>query len=109
MTFFMSMVMVHEFNDAADNVYDIGKQIRHLADSMENIVGVELLFPGAQMDSMLLLGEVSKCRRDISVFGGYPMGHDMGDYVLKELYVKVDDALYVAKNIGRNCVVAAEC
>ncbi|MBR1599443.1 MAG: hypothetical protein IJ661_11125 [Lachnospiraceae bacterium] len=37
-----SLVSVHEFNDAADNVYDIGKQIRYLADSTENIVGVDI-------------------------------------------------------------------
>ena len=92
---------------------EAGRQIVKEAESIEELKAVEVLFPGADMDSISLLKEISTLPRKIRIFGCYPVGHKQtdpvilgwgsgfsGDAVLAVFYSGSDLHLDTGKSVG---------
>lgn len=55
----------------------VGTQVRDLLNAVPDLKGAELLFPGTETDTQQMFREISGCRKDIAIFGGYPGGHQV--------------------------------
>ena len=77
MMFESADVRVHRFEKAIGSEKSIGTQICELADSVEHIKALELMLPGTNIHTRTMFEEISKCNKDIQVFGGYAGGHSM--------------------------------
>ena len=71
-------IEVHIYDDLARNEKSVGRMIRKDIDARvpENIKAVELLLPGAFMDTLHMYEELQKCDRSVCIFGGYAGNHD---------------------------------
>ena len=65
-------IEVHIYDDLARNEKSVGRMIRKDIDARvpENIKAVELLLPGAFMDTLHMYEELQKCDRSVCIFGG---------------------------------------
>ena len=103
-----SLTKVYYFDNASTKAAEIGAQIKELADKTENVSAIELLFPGAGMDSMSILNKASECAPDISIFGGYPIGHDMDNdesFIITDKKIDTDTVaviIYSGKDLHVN-------
>ena len=68
-------VSVLRYDRVRGNEEAVGIQIRHDLDSIPGIRGAELLFPGTELNTKPFFRELSRCRRDIQIWGGYSGGH----------------------------------
>ena len=55
----------------------VGRQVREILNAVDDLKGAELLFPGTETDTQQMFVEISDCRKDIAIFGGYPGGHQV--------------------------------
>ena len=72
-----SKVDIYTYGNAGARTDEIGEAIKNAADKTHDLCAIELLFPGSVMKSMGILDRVSECAPNVSIFGGYPIGHDM--------------------------------
>lgn len=56
---------------------EIGKQVKEALDAVPDLKAAELLFPGTETDTEHMYAEISRCRKEIEIFGGYPGGHKL--------------------------------
>ena len=56
---------------------EIGKQLKEALDAVPDLKAAELLFPGTETDTEHMYAEISRCRKEIEIFGGYPGGHKL--------------------------------
>ena len=92
MLFEAAEVRLLRFDDVKGREIEVGRQVRQRLDAIENLVGAELLFPGTSMNTQHMYEEISLCRREIALFGGYPGGHKLNS---PEHYVfDVSGAMY---------------
>ena len=72
-----SEVRVLRFDDVKDHEVEVGIRVCRALDEIPHLKGAELLFPGTETDTEHMFAQISKCRRDIDIFGGYPGGHEL--------------------------------
>lgn len=72
-----SDVSILRIDDVKGNEVAIGRQVREFLDGVPDLKAAELLFPGTETDTEHMYAEISRCRRDIDIFGGYPGGHKL--------------------------------
>ena len=77
MLFENSEVGILRFDDVKGNEVATGIRIREALDAIPELQAAEMLFPGTEMDTEHMYAEISKCRRGIRIFGGYPGGHKL--------------------------------
>ena len=65
------------FSDILGKEVETGAKIRDIIDATPDIEAAEILIQGSPVDSYVLLIEAQKCRKDVKVFGGFPIGHDI--------------------------------
>ncbi len=70
-----SEIRIFRFDDIMGNEVNTGIHVREALDVIEDLKGVEVMFPGTQIDTEHMFAEISRCRDDIQIFGGYPGGH----------------------------------
>lgn len=63
------------FDDVDGREAEVGRAFVKAVDSISGLKAVELSLRGIDMDTKNILREISRCRRDIQIFGGYPGGH----------------------------------
>jgi len=72
-----SEVRVLRFDDVKGNEVATGIRIREALDAIPDLQAAEMLFPGTEMDTEHMYAEISRCRKGIRIFGGYPGGHKL--------------------------------
>lgn len=72
-----SDVGILRFDDVKGNEIETGIRIREALDAIPDLQCAEMLFPGTEMDTEHMYAEISRCRRGIHIFGGYPGGHKL--------------------------------
>lgn len=77
MIFERTEARVFFFPDILGREEEVGKQACSIINDTENIRGCELLIQGVPVDSLTVLRQIEKCNRDVRIFGGYPLGHDI--------------------------------
>lgn len=70
-------VKVTCFSDVLGKEIETGKKVCEIIDSIPDIKAAEFLIQGAPVDNYAFLQEAQNCRRDVKIFGGYPLGHDV--------------------------------
>ena len=66
------------FDNLATNERKTGLELRNLIDSRVNnhLKAVEMLLPGALLNTLDMFEELKLCNRDVCIFGGYAGNHD---------------------------------
>ena len=64
-------------DDMQGNEAEVGRKLREEMEGIEHVRAVELLFPGTSVNTRPLFEELSRCRPDIQIFGGYSGAHDI--------------------------------
>lgn len=68
-------IKILRYDNVKENEVQIGISLREVLDAMPDLKAAELLFPGTEIDTEFMYDEISRCRKDIQIFGGYPGGH----------------------------------
>ena len=68
-------IQVLRIDDIKGNEVEVGRRVRQALDDIPDLKAAELIFPGTQTDTQQMFSEISLCRREIDIFGGYPGGH----------------------------------
>ena len=92
------------FDDVKDNEEKTGSSLRQRVDDIIDIKAVELLLPGTEFKTRIVLEEISRINPDIKVFGGYAGGHDMdiGEHYVFDEDGVTDNALFAICYIGKD-------
>ena len=77
-TFEKTDVEVHVYDNLAGNEQEIGRILREDIDARitDHIKSVELLLPGALVDTLHMYAELQKCDESVCIFGGYAGNHN---------------------------------
>ena len=70
MFFELTDVRVYYFPDILDHEAEFGEKARRIIDDTPDIKAAELLVKGAPVDNLAFLEAVSKCQKDVKIFGG---------------------------------------
>lgn len=54
---------------------EVGAQLRDQLDAIEHLQAAELVFPGTEINARELYRQISSCRPEVRIFGGYSGGH----------------------------------
>ncbi len=95
---------VVRFDNVKGNESAAGKRIREYLDSVPDIKAAEFILPGTELETKALFDEISACRSDILIFGGYSGGHAMNaavHYAFDADGIKYD-AIFVTVFAGEN-------
>ena len=65
------------FDDVDGHEVDVGRAVVQAIDAIPDLKAVELSLRGIGMDTNHMYQEISKARRGIQMFGGYPGGHQL--------------------------------
>lgn len=92
------------YNKVRGNESEIGKKICQDIDDLTDIKALEMILPGTEMNTRLVFEEVSKCNKNIKVFGGYSGGHDMavGEHYVFDENGLTDNEIYGICYIGKD-------
>ena len=77
MLFEESDIRLSRYDQVDGHETEIGAAICRMLDEITDIKAAELLLTGTEFDTRILFEEISKCRKDISIFGGYSGGHEL--------------------------------
>lgn len=77
MFFESTSIQVLRFDQVKDHEAEIGARICTAVDRIPRLKGVELLLPGTELDTQTLFKEIGRCRKEISIFGGYSGSHQL--------------------------------
>ena len=102
------------FDDVQDHEVEVGRRLVEIIDAIPDLKAIQLALRGIGMDTNHMYQEISKCRRDIRMFGGYPGGHQLNspehfifdargvmyDTLLVITYAGTDFHIDVNKTIG---------
>jgi len=106
----VDVILIH---DIKGHERTVGAQVRDILNGVRDLKGAELLFPGTETDTEQMFVEISDCRKEIAIFGGYPGGHQVNapehfifnqsgamynsmmviTYAGKDLYIDVDKSI----------------
>lgn len=70
-----SDISILRIDGVKGNEIAIGKRVREALDAVPDLKAAELMFPGTEADTEHMYAEISRCRKEIDIFGGYPGGH----------------------------------
>lgn len=73
--FEQTQVQVLHYDHIAGRESEVGTAIRELLDADPAMRGAELLFPGTSINTRAFFAELSQCRPDLQIWGGYSGGH----------------------------------
>ena len=77
MFFEKTRIRVIRYEDIKGREREAGQQIRYDIDAGNELKAVELILPGTEFNTRLLLEEISRADPSVKVFGGYAGGHFM--------------------------------
>jgi len=92
-------VRMLRYDSVSGREREIGRQIREDVQAIPQVRAAELTMPGAEMSAKGILDELSLCKRDIQIFGGYAGGHTMNDpmhFIFDANSVMYDSIIVVA-------------
>ena len=72
MLFRETEIQIHSFEAVLGREAEVGTKIRELLDSISDLKAAELFMPGTEMDTKEMFERISRCRKGIAIFGGYP-------------------------------------
>ena len=75
MLFQQTEVRVLRYDRVKGREEETGRQIRRDLEDIPGIRGAELLFPGTELNTQGFFRELSLCRRELPLWGGYSGGH----------------------------------
>ena len=107
MLFESTEVKVFRYDHVKENEETVGGRIRSDLEAMGHIRGAELLFPGTELNTRPFFRELSKCRKDIQIWGGYSGDHMLNapvHYIFDTTEVLYDSVL-VTVFIGENIFI----
>ena len=90
--FEQSEIGILRFDDVKGREVQTGIRVREALDAIPDLKGAEMLFPGTEMDTEHMFAEISRCRKDIQIFGGYPGGHKLN--MPEHFIFNADGAMY---------------
>ncbi len=99
MLFEESSVQAWRFDHIKGREVQVGLEVRQRIDSIDDLVGVELMFPGTSVHTQYMYAEISRCRPGVEIFGGYPGGHQLNSpehYIFNEDGTMYDSLLLLA-------------
>lgn len=104
MLFEESEARVMRIDDIKGNEARIGIQVRETLDAIPDCRAAELLFPGTESDTQQMFAEISLCRGDIAIFGGYPGGHTLNlpDHFIFDYTGAMYNSLLLITYAGKN-------
>lgn len=105
-----SAIQVFRLDGVKGNEIQIGREVCRILDGVSNIAGAELMFPGTSMNTQFMYEEISKCRPEIHIFGGYPGGHKLNSpehFIFNDDEVMYDSLLLIAY-IGKDLHINVE-
>ena len=70
-------IRVVKYKEVKGNETAVGKQICDEAAGIDDIKAIELIMTGTEFRTRLIFEELSKCKEDVQIFGGYAGGHSM--------------------------------
>ncbi|MBQ9438544.1 MAG: GGDEF domain-containing protein [Lachnospiraceae bacterium] len=73
-----SDVQVTYYKELRGNEGEYGADVRKLIGETADVKAVELLLEGPPANTGMLLDLIQQCSDDITIFGGYSIGHDIG-------------------------------
>ena len=68
-------IRIYRYDYVKGREAEVGEEMKQLLDGIPDLKGVELLFPGLEMDTRKLYEVLENCRKEIQIFGGYSGGH----------------------------------
>lgn len=118
MLFRQTDIQVFRFDNVKGREEQAGQEIRHALNSIPAVKGAELLLPGTELDTERLFEQISLCKPEIQIFGGYAGGADlscvdhfvfdatgpMDNSVLAVTYAGSDFHIDVDKTVGWDTV-----
>lgn len=72
-----STIHMFRYDGVRGNESRVGSALREEVEGLEDAKALELVFPGTSMNTRELFHELSQCRRDLQIFGGYSGGHEL--------------------------------
>ena len=75
MLFEETQVQVLRYDQVRGREAELGRTIRETLDADSSLRGAELLLPGTALNTRVFFQELSQCREDIILWGGYSGGH----------------------------------
>ncbi len=99
-----SEISILRFDDIKGNEVKTGIRIRETLDAVEGLKGAEVMFPGTEMDTEHMFEEISRCRKDIRIFGGYPGGHRLNtpEHYIFDVSGAMYNSMLVVTYSGKN-------
>ncbi len=97
-----SEVSVFRYDEVKGREAGVGDSIRCELEGIEDLKAAELVFPGTAMDTHALYGQLSMCRGDVQVFGGYSGGHvlNSSQYFLFDADGIMQNSIFVVAYAG---------
>ena len=110
MMFEKADVRVHRFTHVGGKEEEVGREVARLADSLPHCKALELMLPGTNLHTRQLFEEISKCRRDIQVFGGYAGGHSMesSEHFVFDMGGLYDDMMFLVTYAGEDFHISVD-
>ncbi|MCR4814620.1 MAG: GGDEF domain-containing protein [Lachnospiraceae bacterium] len=92
------------FSDIKGNEVSVGEKIRTGTEGVDHIKAVELLLPGTEFNTRIILEEMSKMNPGIQVFGGYAGGHSMksGEHFIFDENGLTDNKIFAITYAGED-------
>jgi len=75
--FYSTDVKVYYFNTLLGHEKDIGTSVRTIIEGTPDIAAAEIIVQRVPADVRSVLNEIEKCDKSITIFGGFPIGHDI--------------------------------
>ncbi len=97
-------IYIKNYEDIKTNELEIGKVICNEINNNSEIKALELIMPGTEFNTRIIFEEISKCREDITVFGGYAGGHSMeiGEHYIFNENGLTDNAIFAIYYAGKD-------
>ena len=104
MLFVSTEVRELRIEDVKGRESEVGRIIAETSTATEDLKAIELLMPGTELNTRLILEEISRCDDSIKVFGGYAGGHDMniGEHYIFDEKGLSDNAVFALGYIGKD-------
>ncbi len=99
-----SQVTILRFDDVKGNEVSTGIRVRETLDAVEDLKGAEVMFPGTEMDTEHMFAEISRCRDEIQIFGGYPGGHRLNspEHFIFDASGAMYNSMFLVTYAGKN-------
>ncbi len=102
--FASSEIRLMHFDKVRGRETEVGRAVCQALDEIPDLAGAELLFAGTNASTEPLYAELSQCRKEITIFCGYPGGHQLNspDHFIYDPEGCYYDTMLVVAYIGRD-------